>query len=88
MNELEALERVKSFLGYNYCSVDLPKELKCIEQSLKALEIIKEKCVTNLNLYLVVCCENYDIYSNCRKEINLTQQEFDLLKEELEDVKD
>lgn len=38
--ELEALKRIKNFLGYNYCSVDLPNELKCVEQALQRLEAI------------------------------------------------
>ena len=42
MTGLEALKQVKNFLGYNYCSVDLPDELATIEKSLKALEIIKK----------------------------------------------
>ena len=38
--ELEALKQVKNFLGYNYCSVDLPNELRTIEQALERLEAI------------------------------------------------
>ena len=38
--ELEALKTIKNFLGYNYCSVDLPNELKCVENALKRLEAI------------------------------------------------
>lgn len=38
--ELEALKTIKNFLGYNYCSVDLPNELKCVEQALQRLEQI------------------------------------------------
>ena len=39
--ELEALKQVKNFLGHNYCSVDLPNELKLIEQALQRLEAIE-----------------------------------------------
>lgn len=39
---LEALKQVKNFLGYNYCSVDLPNELEIIEKELKTLEILKK----------------------------------------------
>ena len=55
----EALKRVENFLGYNYCSVDLPDELATIEKSLKALEIIKEKYP---NVVEVKLCKNYEHY--------------------------
>ena len=88
MNGLEALKRVENFLGYNYCSVDLPDELATIEKSLKALEIIKEKKVdmwhlTDLleqryEMYLAFCkSEKYE------EDYILTEEEFNLLKEVL-----
>ena len=60
----------------------------------KAIEIIKNKCVSNTNLWLVVCSRNYEDYKSfvenkdhelVRIEHNiLTQQEYELLKEVLE----
>ena len=57
----------------------------------KAIEIIKNKCVSNTNLWLVVCSRNYEDYKSfvenkdhelVRIEHNiLTQQEYELLKE-------
>ena len=87
MNGLEALKRVENFLGYNYCSVDLPDELATIEKSLKALEIIKKKNVDVGELKYLI---SYDLehalhlynYSHIREL--LTEEEFNLLKEVLE----
>lgn len=63
------------------------------EKLKKAIEIIKNKCVSNTNLWLVVCSRNYEDYKSfvenkdhelVRIEHNiLTQQEYDLLKEVL-----
>lgn len=57
----------------------------------KIIEIIKNKCVSNTNLWLVVCSRNYEDYKSfvenkdhelVRIEHNiLTQQEYELLKE-------
>ena len=61
------------------------------EKLKKAIEIIKNNCVSNTNLWLVVCSRNYEDYKSfvenkdhelVRIEHNiLTQQEYELLKE-------
>ena len=70
--ELEALKQVKNFLGYNYCSVDLPNELKLIEQALQRLEAIDNanpsealECLENL-------CDEFPILKKDYKIINKT----------------
>ena len=84
MTGLEALKQVKNFLGYNYCSVDLPNELEVIEKSLKALEIIKEKLVD------VSLIKKYDFVADYNSAVwiagrpKLVKEEFNLLKEVLE----
>ena len=84
MNGLEALKRVENFLGYNYCSVDLPDELATIEKSLKALEIIKKNFEFGLfetDKYKVYIYSSDDDYSVVKR---ISQEEFNLLKEVLE----
>ena len=96
MNGLEALKRVENFLGYNYCSVDLPDELATIEKSLKALEIIKKKRV-NIGTFIHLTKILKKDYEQCKALNNtfganicetekefLTKEEFNLLKEVLE----
>lgn len=71
------------------------QDLERLEQLEKALEIIKNKCATNTNLWLVFCTRTYEDYESfvenkdhklVRLEHNiLTQQEYELLKEVLED---
>ena len=72
----------------------IEKDLARLEQLEKTLEIIKNKCATNTNLWLVFCTRTYEDYESfvenkdhklVRIEQNiLTQEEFELLKEELE----
>ena len=72
----------------------IEKDLTRLEQLEKALEIIKTKCATNTNLWLVFCTRTYEDYESfvenkdhklVRIEQNiLTQQEYELLKEVLE----
>lgn len=72
----------------------IEKDLVRLEQLEKALEIIKNKCATNTNLWLVFCTRTYEDYESfvenkdhklVRIEQNiLTQQEYELLKEALE----
>lgn len=51
------------------------------QQKLKVLEIIKDKKV---NLEYLKCCENYEQYKTvCSYWNEITQEDFDLLKEEL-----
>ena len=72
----------------------IEKDLVRLEQLENALEIIKNKCSTNTNLWLVVCTRTYEDYESfvenedhklVRTEQNiLTQQEYELLKEVLD----
>ena len=72
----------------------IEKDLVRLEQLENALEIIKNKCATNTNLWLVVCTRTYEDYESfvenedhklVRTEQNiLTQQEYELLKKVLE----
>ena len=72
----------------------IEKDLVRLEQLENALEIIKNKCATNTNLWLVFCTRTYEDYESfvenedhklVRTEQNiLTQQEFELLKEVLD----
>ena len=71
--ELEALNKIAYSYGYD-------ENIKIVEKSLKALEIIKNKQV-NVFLLHSVDLETYnDMIADNR---NLTQEEYDLLKEEL-----
>lgn len=82
MTGLEALERVKTLLDYQIVSEDI----SIIEKELKALEIIKKKMV-DMNLLV----ETFTYPKNGLKAYNgykingynLTQEEYDLLKEVL-----
>ena len=71
--ELEALNKIAYRYGYD-------ENIKIIEKSLKALEIIKNKQV-NVFLLHSVDLETYnDMIADNR---NLTQEEFNVLKEVL-----
>ena len=89
----EAIDNAK-YLGEAAKSIQKWQEkYYIIEKCLKALEIIKNKCASNTNLWLVVCTRNYEDYESfvenkdhrlVRIEHNiLTQQEYELLKEVL-----
>ena len=72
--ELEALNKIAYRYGYD-------ENIKIIEKSLKALEIIKNKQV-NVFLLHSVDLETYnDMIADNR---NLTQEEFNVLKEVLQ----
>ena len=77
--ELEALENIE-------CNCELYdfkyEDFERIRKALKALEIIKEKRV---NIYLLVPVKRLTDYNKNQYIINeLTQEEFDLLKEVFE----
>ena len=62
---------------------NLEKELKEKEKQDKALEIIKKK---NVNILEIKLCNDYEEYNRCASGFDveeLTQEEFDLLKEVL-----
>ena len=105
MTSKEALEKVIEDIslewGYEGIEDELREKLKPLYEDLdrlekleKVLEIIKTKCATNTNLWLLVCTRTYEDYESfvenkdhklVRLEHNiLTQQEYDLLKEMLE----
>ena len=77
------------------CCDIVMKDLERLEKLEKALEIIKNKCAANTNIWLVVCTRTYEDYGSfvenkdhklVRLEHNiLTQQEYELVKEVLED---
>lgn len=86
LNTIEtALERLDSLDKENIGLMDKNAEL-CIEmlrhrKQLKALEIIKEKRV---NLEYIKCCDTYEQYKTiCSYWNEITQKEFELLKEVL-----
>lgn len=87
---LEALEIVKAaMLSSGNCLLNsLWDYTDAIEKELKALESIKEKKV-DVN-YLIICIEQkikplqfYNEYMKENNGMNLTQEEYDLLKEVL-----
>lgn len=107
MANKESLERLLC-MAKKGCKVDMcnvkyvenatdiiKKDLYRLEKLEKALEIIKNKCAANTNIWLVVCTRTYEDYESfvenkdhklVRLEHNiLTQQEYELLKEVLED---
>ena len=107
MSSKEALERILMLARpcdyevrehrNNYCDMlenVIEKDLVRLEQLENALEIIKNKCATNTNLWLVFCTRTYEDYESfvenkdhklVRIEQNiLTQQEYELLKEVLD----
>lgn len=86
-NILDALERLKTFCnsknGYPYNQysqslIMINNDLYIIENTLKALEIIKNK---ELNIYFVKRLSLEDFNFQCRYDQQLTQEDFDLLKE-------
>lgn len=106
MTSKEALERILMLARpcdyevrehrNNYCDMlenVIKKDLDRLEQLENALEIIKNKCTMNTNLWLVFCTRTYEDYESfvenedhklVRTEQNiLTQQEYELLKEVL-----
>ena len=83
---LKALENIKREAGFPYFStlydIDMWREdFKTVETALKALEIIKIK---NVNLGLVKYGKDYQQYlCSCAMSEEITEEEFDLLKEVL-----
>lgn len=77
MTGLEALQDLRDVQGWN--EIEYTKRLDTIEIELKALEIIKNKCV---DLEYLKCCENYKQYKTLYSYWNkITKKEYDLLKE-------
>lgn len=88
---LEALEELKKDLTpMNFSRIEkldrykvIEKALKDKEKELKALEIIKKKKVNVGDFVRCKSVEDYNEYCCYGKEETLTQEEYDLLKEEL-----
>lgn len=76
---LEALKEVKKYYPFKVNELEY-LYIDVIEKSLKALEIIKEKAVNVFILFLSDNLEDYNQYVTCS---NLTQEEYDLLREML-----
>lgn len=86
LTPLEALNEIGK-LKENGCYVNTTVEYEIVETALKALEIIKEKQVDLFKVAYTNTKEEYnDMVSEHRRE--LTQEEFDLLKEWLENGKE
>lgn len=81
---LEAFEYISHFtcFGNEYWNRYYDDKLDAIEKGLKALEIIKEKKVDVRILLLVDSLYKYNNFDST-KRIELTQEEYDLLKEVL-----
>lgn len=90
LTPLEALGNINGYLTkYFNRALNRPEdtiikwtEIEIIEKSLKALEIIKEKLV---NLFIVAHTDSKEAYNDMVSEHwrELTQEEYDLLKEVL-----
>lgn len=86
MTDFEALKTFGNlWMGYSTVKETYPKHYETIEKSLKALEIIKEK---DVDVGLIKRSENWlDYYTRFKhrtgKNTELTEEEFDLLKEVL-----
>lgn len=93
--ELTPLEALKEIEQYNFGGIkDFSKHIAIIETALKALEIIKEKGLSFIEIALLKCCNDYSEYEceiagRCYKssfennKAHKTKEEFDLLKEVL-----
>ena len=82
MNEtLKAWERLKKGIDTNVWECGYWDDIELIEKELKALEIIKKKQVQINRLNRSHSAKQYNLY--LPKEMHLTQEEYDLLKEVL-----
>ena len=90
MTGLEALDKIDNEVLYGvYAQEHYSSEIETIRKSLKALEIIKEKRIDIESFYSSFIESDYD-YNFYEKrygtygKYELTEEEFDLLKEILE----
>lgn len=84
--ELEALKRLYKHSNYGFGKYSPDKDYELVELALKALEIIKKKRVDLEFLFEEWEEENWEFALenyNMNHEIELTQEEYDLLKEVL-----
>ena len=82
MKGLETLQEIKS---KPFSWEKLKDSLYTIEKELKALEIIKNK---ELNVFFIKRYTRKDFNFMCRYEQQLTQEEYNLLKEVLNETTD
>ena len=75
MTGLEELRRIPKAVRDTF-----KREFRAIERELKALEVIKDKKVNPVH----VLCYDLKTYNTLHSDCPLTQEEYDLLKEELE----
>ena len=78
---LEAWERIKKGIDTNVWECGYWDDIELIEKELKALEIIKKKQVQINRLNRSHSAKQYNLY--LPKEMHLTEEEYDLLKEVL-----
>lgn len=88
MEGLEALKQILEATDTNFIyqyHEDLENPIKFIEKELTALRIIKNKKV---DLEYLKCCKNYKQYKTvCSYWNEITEEEYELLKEVLNDEK-
>ena len=54
----------------SHCLLTIKQDLERLEQLEKVLEIIKNKCAANTNIWLVVCTRTYEDYESFGKSFN------------------
>ena len=93
MNSEEALERIKrshriamACLGIDKPDIETEEAIKIIEKELKVLEILKKKMIIDTDYYdSDDGCEEFEYIAYNGQPLNIeNKQEFDLLKEWLE----
>ena len=94
MNSEEALERIKkshriamACLGIDKPDIENEEAIKIIEKELKVLEILKKKMIIDTDYYdSDDGCEEFEYIAYNGQPLNIeNKQEYDLLKEWLED---
>ena len=94
MTSKEALERIKrshriamACLGIDKPDIETEKAIKIIEKELKVLEILKKKMIIDTDYYdSDDGCEEFEYIAYNGQPLNIeNKQEYDLLKEWLED---
>ena len=84
---LEALAELYSYIkpGFDYQTAKAVEDYKIIEKELKALEIIRNRCVNTYDE--IFSCDTYEEYKSTyhysQEKFNLTEEEWKLLKEVL-----
>jgi len=81
---LEALNNLVQSC-FNSCDSDeVLSDKTIVEKSLKALEIIKEKCVDVFRINYYITSNRINELEEYKRDRNLTEEELELLKEVLE----